>query len=81
MWVLTRGPWPKLVNLATLSSITYQQITKIDPHVRLVAAADGQEILIAECANGDEARAVMRHLAAALASGVRLLDLNEGDRR
>ena len=75
MWVLTRSDWPLLVNLSRAATITYQQIAKLDPRMRVVAAAWEQEFILADCANGDEARALVSLIAAAIADGKPLLDL------
>lgn len=76
MWVLTRRSWPTLVNLSSLAAIAYQQPSKSDPHVRVVGAAWEQEHVLADCADGEAARALVGAIAAALADGRPLLDLN-----
>ncbi|MCC7025028.1 MAG: hypothetical protein IT338_19510 [Thermomicrobiales bacterium] len=75
MWVVTRSDWPVLVNLSRSAQIGYQQIAKFDPRTRVVASAWEQEYVLAEGANGEEARALMSLIANALASGESLLDL------
>ena len=75
MWVRTKSSWPVLINLAVLSQINYEQASKRDPRVRLVGTAWEQELLLADCATGDEARAVMGKIGDALAAGVSMLDL------
>lgn len=79
MWILTRSEWPVLVNLSRAAQIGYQQITKFESRTRLVAAAWEQEIVLAECADGDEAKAMMVRIAEALAAGQELLDLRDID--
>jgi hypothetical protein len=75
MWIMTKSDWPVLVNLDRAATVGYQQIAKFDPRTRLIAAAWEQEYVLAECADGDQARALMARIAAALAAGERLLDL------
>ncbi len=75
MWVMTKSDWPQLVNLSRAANIGYQQLTKFDPRTRVVASAWEQEYLLAECKDGDEARALVEQLAVALASQVSLFDL------
>ncbi len=77
MWILTRHPWPTLVNLSSLAKIAYQQPAKSDPHVRVMGMAWEQDHVLADCEDGDEARAVVRLIADALAEGRPFLDLNE----
>ena len=60
MWVMTRSDWPVLVNLA---------------RTRIVASAWEQEFTLAECADGDQARALVSLISQALADGENLLDL------
>jgi hypothetical protein len=75
MWVVTRSDWPQLVNLTRAVNIGYQQITKFDPRTRVVASAWEQEFMLAECGDGDEARALVEQIARALATRVDVLDL------
>lgn len=75
MWVVSRSDWPVLINLARSAQIGYQQITKFDPRTRIVASMWEQEHVLAECADGDEARAVIDRIARALARGDSVLDL------
>jgi hypothetical protein len=75
MWVVTRSDWPVLVNLSRAAQIGYQQIAKFDPRTRIVASAWEQEYVLAEGANGDEAKAIMTLIAQALADDERVLDL------
>lgn len=77
MWIMTRSDWPVLVNLARTAQIGYQQVTKFDPKTRVIAAMWEQEIVLAECMNGDEARAMVAHIAEAIAARTELLDLRE----
>ena len=76
MWILTRHPWPTLVNLSSLAKIAYQQPAKSDPRVRIVGSAWEQDHVLADCADGDEARAMVRAIARALAEERPFLDLN-----
>lgn len=76
MWVLTRHQWPTLVNLSSLAKIAYQQPSKTDPRVRVVGTAWEQDHVLADCANGDEARAMVRRIADAIAENRPFLDLN-----
>jgi hypothetical protein len=64
-----------LINLSRAAQIGYQQIAKFDPRTRIVASAWEQEYVLAEGANGDEAKAIMTLIAQALADDERVLDL------
>ena len=75
MWVMTRSDWPVLVNLARTAHVGYQQIAKFDPRTRIVASAWEQEFTLAECADGDQAKALVWLISQALANGDNLLDL------
>jgi hypothetical protein len=75
MWVKTKSDWPVLVNLSRTAHIGYQQIAKFDPRTRIVASAWEQEYTLAECADGDQARALISLISQALGNGERLLDL------
>lgn len=75
MWVVSRSDWPVLINLSRAAQIGYQQIAKFDPRTRIVASAWEQEYVLAEGANGDEAKAIMTLIAQALADDERVLDL------
>jgi hypothetical protein len=75
MWVMTRSDWPVLVNLSRTAHIGYQQIAKFDPRTRIVASAWEQEYMLAECADGDQARALVNLISESLANGDNLLDL------
>jgi hypothetical protein len=75
MWVMTRSDWPVLVNLLRTAHVGYQQIAKFDPRTRIVASAWEEEYTLAECADGDQAKAVIGLIAQALANGENLLDL------
>ena len=75
MWVMTKSDWPVLVNLARTAHVSYQQIAKFDPRTRIVASAWEQEFTLAECADGDQAKALMGLISQALAKGENLLDL------
>ena len=75
MWVMTRSDWPVLVNLARAAHVGYQQIAKFDPRTRIVASAWEQEFTLAECADGDQAKALIGFISQALADGENLLDL------
>jgi hypothetical protein len=77
MWIVTRHPWPTLVNLSSIAVVGYQQPAKSDPRVRVMGSAWEQDHVLAECADGAEARALVRRIAMALAAGRPLLDLNE----
>jgi hypothetical protein len=79
MWVMTKSNWPVLVNLARTAHIGYQQIAKFDPRTRIVASAWEQEFTLAECADGDQAKALIGLISRALANGENLLDLREID--
>jgi hypothetical protein len=76
MWVLTKTHWPTLVNLSALSVVGYQQLSKLDPRIRVVGTAWEQEVVLAECPDGDAAQALVRHIAAALDDGEAFLDLS-----
>ena len=75
MWVMTKSDWPVLINLSRSAHIGYQQIAKFDPRTRVVASAWEQEYVLADCADGDQARALIRLISEALAKGDNLLDL------
>lgn len=75
MWVMTKSDWPVLINLSRSALVGYQQVAKFDARVRVIASMWEQEHVLADCANGDEARALIDHLARALADGETLLDL------
>jgi hypothetical protein len=75
MWVMTRSDWPVLVNLARTAHVGYQQVAKFDPRTRIVASAWEQEYTLAECADGDQAKALISLISRALANGENLLDL------
>jgi hypothetical protein len=79
MWVMTRSDWPVLINLSRSAHIGYQQIAKFDPRTRVVASAWEQEYVLADCADGDQAKAIMSLISRALASGENLLDLRGVD--
>jgi hypothetical protein len=79
MWVMTRSDWPVLVNLSRTAHVGYQQIAKFDPRTRIVASAWEQEHTLAECADGDQARALIGIISRALANGENLLDLRAID--
>jgi hypothetical protein len=75
MWVMTRSDWPVLVNLARTAHVGYQQVAKFDPRTRIVASAWEQEFILAECNDGDQAKALIGRISQALANGETLLDL------
>ncbi len=75
MWILTRSDWPVLINLSHSAQVGYQQVAKFDPRTRVVAAAWEQEFVLAECDDGEQAKALVALVARALADGVPLLDL------
>lgn len=75
MWVVTKSDWPVLINLDRTAQIGYQQVAKFDPRTRVLAMAWEQEHVLADCADGDEARAVVQLIARALAAGDALIDL------
>ena len=79
MWVMTKSDWPVLVNLSRTAQVGYQQIAKFDPRTRIVASAWEEEYTLAECADGDQARALISLIAEALANGERVLDLRGVD--
>ncbi len=75
MWVMTKSDWPVLINLSRTAHIGYQQVAKFDPRTRVVASAWEQEYVLADCADGDQARALICLISEALANGDNLLDL------
>lgn len=75
MWVMTKSDWPVLINLARTAHVGYQQIAKFDSRTRIVASAWEQEYTLAECADGDQARALISLISQALGNGEKLLDL------
>ncbi len=76
MWVMTKSDWPVLINLSRTAHIGYQQIAKFDPRTRVVASEWEQEYVLADCDNGDQAKALVRLISEALAGGENLLDLH-----
>ena len=68
-----------LINLSRSAHIGYQQLTKFDPRTRLVAGMWEQELTLAECATGEEARALMGLISQHLQAGTAVLDLREVD--
>jgi hypothetical protein len=79
MWVMTRSDWPVLVNLSRTAHVGYQQIAKFDPRTRIVASAWEQEYTLAECAYGEQAKAVISLISQALGNGDKLFDLRSID--
>jgi hypothetical protein len=72
---MTKSDWPVLINLSRSAQIGYQQIAKFDPRTRVIASGWEQEYVLADCADGDQAKAVIGLIARALAEGEDLLDL------
>lgn len=68
-----------LINLSRSAHIGYQQLTKFDPRTRLIAGMWEQEFTVADCATGEEARALMNLIAHHLQAGTELLDLRDID--
>jgi hypothetical protein len=79
MWVMTKSDWPVLVNLSRTAHVGYQQIAKFDPRTRIVASAWEEEYTLAECADGDQARALINLISQSLGNGENLLDLRGFD--
>jgi hypothetical protein len=79
MWVMTKSDWPVLINLNRAAQVGYQQVAKFDPKTRVVASTWEQEIVLAECADGNQARALVERIALALANAASFLDLRRGD--
>ena len=79
MWVMTKSDWPVLINLSRSAQVGYQQIAKFDPRTRVIASAWEQEYVLADCPDGDQAKALIRLISQALASGENLLDLRGVD--
>ncbi len=75
MWIMTKSDWPVLINLNRAAHIGYQQPIKFDPRTRVVASMWEQEFTLADCPDGDEARAIVDTIARALANGDEILDL------
>jgi hypothetical protein len=63
------------VNLSRTAHVGYQQIAKFDPRTRIVASAWEEEYTLAECADGDQARALINLISQSLGNGENLLDL------
>jgi len=76
VWVLTKTHWPTLVNLSALSIVSYQQLSKLDPRIRVVGTAWEQEVVLADCPDGAAAQALVLFIAQALADGRPFLDLS-----
>jgi hypothetical protein len=79
MWVMTKSDWPVLINLSRTAHVGYQQIAKFDPRTRIVATACEQEYTLAECADGDQAKALISLISQALENGEEVLDLRGVD--
>jgi hypothetical protein len=79
MWILTKSDWPVLVNLDRAATVGYQQVAKYDSRTRVIASAWEQEYVLAECSDGDQAKALIRLIGEALADGSALLDLRGVD--
>ncbi len=75
MWIMTKSDWSVLVNLSRSAHIGYQQIARFDPCTRVIAAAWEQKFVLAECSDGDQAKATIGRIAPALAEGDPLLEL------
>ena len=75
MWVTTKSDWPVLVNLSRTAHVGYQQLAKFDPRTRIVASAREEEYTLAECVDGDQAKALISLISQALENGKELLDL------
>lgn len=75
MWIMTKSDWPVLINLNRSAHVGYQQIAKFDPRMRVVASMWEQEFVLADCADGDEARAIMDLISREIARDADLLDL------
>jgi len=75
MWILTKSDWPVLVNLDRAATVGYQQVAKYDSRTRVIASAWEQDFVLAECPDGEQAKALMRLIGEALANGAALLDL------
>jgi hypothetical protein len=72
---MTKSDWPVLINLSRAAHIGYQQVQKYNPHTSVIAAMWEQEFVLADCADGDEAKAVIDVIGRALADGTAVLDL------
>jgi NAD dependent epimerase/dehydratase family enzyme len=57
--------------------VSYQQVAKFDPKTRVVASTWEQEIVLAECADGAQARVMVERIGLALAATTGFLDLRE----
>lgn len=79
MWIVTRSDWPQLINLDRAATIGYQQVAKFETRTRVIAAAWEQDHMLADCADGDQARGLVAVIARAIADGRPLLDLREID--
>ncbi len=79
MWVMTKSDWPVLVNLSRTAHVGYQQIAKFDPRTRIVASAWEEEYTLAECADGEQAKALISLISQALGNSEKLLDLRGVD--
>ncbi|MGI9253100.1 MAG: hypothetical protein ACR2J8_05090 [Thermomicrobiales bacterium] len=77
MWIVTRTHWPTLVNLDLVAHIRYQQISKADPRIRVMALALEQEFVLAEALNGEHAQNIVRQISEALNAGEQILDLTD----
>jgi hypothetical protein len=76
VWVLTKTEWPALVNLSVIAHVGYRQLTKLEPQTRVIAFVAEEEIVLADCESGEQARAVVRLIADRLAEGKAVLDLS-----
>ena len=76
---MTKSDWPVHINLSRTAHVGYQQIAKFDARTRIVASAWEQEYTLAECADGDQAKALISLISQALGNGEKLLDLHSID--
>ena len=75
MWVMTESDWPVPIDLSRTAHIGYQQIAKFDSRTRVTASSWEQEYVLADCADGDQAKSAIGLISRALASGEIVLDL------
>ena len=79
MWIVTKSEWPQLINLDRTATVGYQQVAKFESRTRVIATAWEQDHVLADCADGEQARGLVGVIAQAIADGDTLLDLRNFD--
>ena len=66
-----------LVDLPRVAHVGYRQIARCNPRTRVIAEAWKQEIVLAECPDGESARRLVAIIAEALAADAPVFDLSQ----